>query len=363
MKRAILLSMLFVAAVWASEKPAVPPAMPHYRWENFTTANGLPNDRVYGVAVDGDRIWAATDNGLALLEGGKFVKVYRPEDGIAHRACLSVAVDKKRHDVWVGTLGGANRISGGRVDTFTQLSSGLANDVVYGVAAWNDEVWFATAAGASRLNLKTNQWAIYNERNTPMQEIWTYSVSPGADKVYYAVWGGGLLEYTRATDRWKSYDDPDGENEIVLYKDQGLIHEIVTSVSYVNKMVWVATYFGASRYDGRNWKNFLHKDSGLPSDFLNQVKSTDGTRAWFSTDKGLAYYDGRNWAVYRPALDTRRPEMLVRDAQGKVWNVPAETAPAHNYIFGVDFQGEDIWVATAKGLSHGIRIREEIAKQ
>jgi len=35
--------------------------------------------------------------------------------------------------------------------------------------------------------------------------------------------------------------------------------------------------------------------------------------------------------------------------------VPTETAPAHNYILGVDFQGDDIWVATAKGLSHGIR--------
>ena len=119
----------------------------------------------------------------------------------------------------------------------------------------------------------------------------------------------------------------------------------------------MATYFGASRYDGRNWKNFLEKDSGLPSNFLNQVKALDGNRAWFSTDKGLAYVDGDNWAVYRPALDTHKPEMLVRDAAGKTIAVPVETAPAHNYIFGVDFQGDDVWVATAKGLSHGIRIK------
>jgi hypothetical protein len=37
--------------------------------------------------------------------------------------------------------------------------------------------------------------------------------------------------------------------------------------------------------------------------------------------------------------------------------VETGTAPAHNYILGVDFQGEDIWVATAEGLSHGIRIK------
>ena len=151
-----------------------------------------------------------------------------------------------------------------------------------------------------------------------MYEIWTYSVSPGDDKVYYAVWGGGVLEYDVKTEHWKDYNDPDGETEIVLMKDQGLIHEITTSVSYVDKILWVATYFGASRYDGRYWHNFLQKDSGLPSNFLNQIKAVDANRAWFSTDKGLAYYDGTNWAVYRPALDTHKPEMLVRDADGNV---------------------------------------------
>jgi hypothetical protein len=182
-------------------------------------------------------------------------------------------------------------------------------------------------------------------------------VSAAEDKVYYAVWGGGMLEYDVKTARWKDYNDPDGETEMVVLKDQGLIHEITTSVSYPGKgVVWVATYFGASRYDGRNWKGFLDKDSGLPSNFLNQVRAVDNDRAWFATDKGLAYYDGTNWAVYRPALDTHQPEMLVRDAAAHVTKVPVKSAPSHNYVLGIDFQGEDLWVATAHGLSHGIRI-------
>jgi ligand-binding sensor domain-containing protein len=252
-------------------------------------------------------------------------------------------------------MGGLSRVSAGRIDSFNQLNSGLSNDVVYGVAVQDEYVWTATAAGASRLNTRTGQWSLFNERNTPMYEIWTYNVTVGPDKVYYAVWGGGVLEYDLKTQRWKDYNDPDGETEIVLFKDQGLIHEITTSVSYVDKILWVATYFGDSRYDGRNWHNFLTKDSGLPSNFTNQVKAIDANRAWFSTDKGLAFYDGTNWAVYRPALDSGKPEMYVRDDQGNVTPVAVDSAPAHNYILGVDFQGDDIWVATAKGLSHGIR--------
>ena len=348
--------IILVAAACAAM--AAGPEMPRFRWESFTKADGLPDDHVFNVCVDGDRVWAATENGLGLYEKGKW-KIYGPQDGLAHRAVMGVAVDKRSGEVWAATMGGLSRFSAGRFDNFTQLNSGLSNDVVYGVGVGGDFVWAATAAGASRLNTRTGQWALFNERNTPMYEIWTYNLSVGTGKVYYAVWGGGVLEYDVKTERWKDYNDPDGETEMVVIRDQGLIHEITTSVSYAeqDKILWVSTYFGASRYDGRNWKNFLEKDSGLPSNFTNQVKALDASRAWFSTDKGLAYLDGETWAVYRPALDTHKPEMLVRDATGKVTRVEAATAPAYHYVLAVDFQGDDIWVATAKGLSHGIRIK------
>jgi hypothetical protein len=355
LRRSLLLAIVAVLGSLSTAQD-----LPRFRWENFTTANGLPDNHVFCVLVDGKRIWAGTENGLGLYENGAW-RVFRPSDGLAHQAVLSLAIDKRTGDLWVGTMGGLSRVSPGRIDTFTQLNSGLSNDIVYGVGVLGDYVWTATAAGASRLNTSTNQWSLFNERNTPMYEIWTYAVSPKEDKVYYAVWGGGVLEYDQQTERWKDYNDPDGENEIVLMKDQGLIHEITTSVSYVDKILWVATYFGASRYDGRYWHNFLEKDSGLPSNFLNQIKGIDANRAWFSTDKGLAYYDGANWAVYRPALDTHKPEMLVRNAAGEVRKIPVQSAPAHNYILGVDFQGDDIWVATAKGLSHGIRQKDSVA--
>jgi ligand-binding sensor domain-containing protein len=348
-------AQLAVAAPPAGGAPKTP-QMPRFRFENFTTANGLPNNHVFAVLVDGDRVWAGTENGLALYENRKW-KVYTTEDGLAHRAVLSLALDKRTGDVWAGTMGGLSRISGGRIDSFTQLNSGLSNNVVYGISVEGENVWIATAAGACRLDLHTGQWSLYNERNTPMFEIWSYAVSATPSKVYYAVWGSGVIEYDQKTGRWDRYDDPDGENEVVVMKDQGLIHEIVTSVSYVDNILWAATYFGDSRYDGRHWHNFLKKDSGLPSNFTNQVKGLDANRAWFSTDKGLAYYDGANWAVYCPSLMTGKPEMTVRDAQGHVTEVAVTSAPAHNYILGVDFQGDDIWVATAKGLSHGIRQR------
>ena len=164
MKRLLTIALMLVAATLAF---AATPEMPLFRFENFTTANGLPNDHVYAVLVDGDRIWAGTDNGLALYENHAW-KVYTTADGLAHRAVLSLALDKRTGDVSAGTMGGLSRISGGRIDSFTQLNSGLSNNVVYGVSIEGENVWIATAAGACRLNLRTNEWSLYNERNTPM---------------------------------------------------------------------------------------------------------------------------------------------------------------------------------------------------
>src|SRR5208282_4772866 len=89
----------------AIARVAPPQAVPRYRFENFTTANGLPDDHVYSVLVDGDRIWAGTDNGLGLYENGKW-KIYTTADGLAHRAVPSLALDKRTGDVWAGTMGG-----------------------------------------------------------------------------------------------------------------------------------------------------------------------------------------------------------------------------------------------------------------
>ena len=59
------IALLSVAAPLAF---AAPPEMPRYRFENFTTANGLPDNHVFAVLVDGDRVWAGTENGLAVYE-------------------------------------------------------------------------------------------------------------------------------------------------------------------------------------------------------------------------------------------------------------------------------------------------------
>ncbi len=347
-----LLGFFWFLPLASAQAPAL-----YTKWENFTTANGMPDAKVFSVAVDGNRIWAGTENGLVLIENAKVSKVFTTADGLPNQVVTGIAVDKKTDDVWLATFGGLSQLSGGKFQNYTSMTTGLANDIVYGVAIQDEDIWVATTAGINRFNTRTGEWAIFSERTAPMHEPWAYGIAVAETKVYVAVWGGGVLEYDIAAGYWKPYTDPDGEMELVLFKNQGLVHDIVSGISYNRdtKMFWASTYFGMSGYDGHNWYNYLSTDSGLASDFLNATQ-TRGDDVWACTDKGLSYLNFKTniWVTYRPNKDTGKGEVVITTPDKKVTKLETPTSLAHNYILNLAFQGDDIWVATAAGLSHGI---------
>ena len=366
---ALLTSLSLCGPVLLAQKteqsPAAPSSKPqlpyvYTKWRQFTVKDGLPNDHIFAVKVDGDRVWVGTEDGLAQIDKktGKVRKVWKEADGLPWKVVTALEVDPKTGDLWLGLFGGGlARLSGGRFDHWHQLNSGLVNDVVYGVAVQGDNVWAATTAGCSRFNTKTGEWTIFNEKNAPMEEIWNYGVCAGEDKVYLAVWGSGLLEYDIAKDHWKEYLDPDGEMEIDLYRDDGIVHVITTGASYVEKKaVWVSTYFGVCRYDGRHWRGFFAHESGLPSDFNNNVKARSANESWFCSDKGLGAcmdFDTNTWVAYTRNQDGTGKAVVTRDKEvlevieGPV-NVP------QNFIISADMDGKDVWIGTGKGLAWGM---------
>jgi len=332
-------------------------------WEQFTTKDGLPNDHIFAVKADPARncIWIGTEDGLACYDKQtRKIKAWREQDGLPWRVVTAIEVNPKTGDVWLGLFGGGlARFSGGRFDHFHQLNSGLVNDVVYAVAVDldRDHVWCATTAGASRYNTKTDKWDIFTEKNAPMEEIWNYSVSYRDHKVHLAVWGSGILEFDTRTENWKTYLEPDGEMEIDLYRDDGNVHVITTGASYVDQVLWVSSYFGCARYDGRHWRGYYDHECGLPSNFINNLKARSAQECWFSSDKGLgACMDAETctWVAYVPDGKNRTGKAIIK-RENEILQV-IETGYNVPQIFQicVDFDGDDVWAGTSKGLGHGL---------
>jgi ligand-binding sensor domain-containing protein len=352
-----LLALLLTGGPASDEVP--PPAAPPDQaqlplmtsWTTWTAADGLPSDKVFCVLADGEDVWAGTDKGLARLHEGRW-EVYDREDGLVHPAVTALALAPTTGDLWIGTMGGLSRWSAGRFDRYDQLGSGLINDVIYAVEVIEGEVWSATAAGVSVYHPEQDRWELYDHTNTVMHEPWCYALTQSPGTAWVAVWGGGVVEHDRAAGTWKAYRDPDHEMEIDLFRDDGLVHDVISSVSWSEGVLWAGTYFGLSRYDGLQWRSWLDHDSPLPSNFINVVRAS-GRWAWIGTDDGLAAFDGATWLVYRRDEDGPGCSVLITDPDGRTRTLSLPAAPAHRYVLWVHPQGDRVWVATSAGLSLG----------
>jgi ligand-binding sensor domain-containing protein len=351
---AALLLLAFAAAPLRARVGEALPFPLIEKFESFGVPDGLPAWKVHCVLADGARVWAGTTHGLAVLENGRF-RVIGKEQGLSHGVVTSLAIDPATGDLWAGTFKGLNRISAGRIDTFTQTSSGLPNDVVYSVLVAKGAVWAATAAGVGRYDLSTHAWSLYDQTNTIMHEPWTYSMAESLDRIWVGVWAGGVIEHDPVKGTWKEWRDPDGEMEIDLQPDDGPVHDVTSWIATSGNLLWQGTYFGMARYDGKSWKTYHKEKTPLPSDFINFIAAR-GAAAWVCTDQGLTATDGETWATYRGAKGGGGTLTLSRPGR------PAETrrmatALSNDFILGASLTDEGIWLATSHGLSRGVFAR------
>jgi ligand-binding sensor domain-containing protein len=322
------------------------------RFENFGMKDGIPSHKVHCVlpASDG-RLWVGTYKGLLVREQNKFVRI-GTEDGLSHPMVMCMVEDTHNGDLWIGTMRGLNRYSAGRITTYTQTSSGLPNNVVYGVDILDDTLWVATAAGLGALNLKTGSWSIYDHNNSVMHEPWVYSVKGAKDRVFVGVWGGGILEYELSKGIFKEHRDPDRDFHFDLFPDDGPVNDITSWLTWADGILWQSTYFGMSRYDGSRWRTWQEKKSPLLSNFINFVWA-HGRVAWVGTDRGVSVTDGDTWINYHTDASGVGLVEITRP------NQPAEcrkmsTKLPNDFVLGIWVDDKDAWFATSDGLGHGI---------
>jgi signal transduction histidine kinase/DNA-binding NarL/FixJ family response regulator len=79
------------------------------RLEHFDQSNGLPGPQATAVFVDAsNRLWVATDHGVGVRQGGRWVQINRAS-GLIWDETSAVAVSPAGDDVWIGTARGISR--------------------------------------------------------------------------------------------------------------------------------------------------------------------------------------------------------------------------------------------------------------
>lgn len=169
-----------------------------FRYQNgrftlYTTADGLPHNRVLSVLVDAQGIlWIGTYNGgvcrFHLKSGKGDFESFSKKDGLTDNQIQTMAFDHEG-SLWVGTYrGGLNRFKDGKFLTYTS-KQGLVDDIVYGVLQDRDgSYWIATAGGVS--HFINGKFVNYTPQNGFPDDLARYIIRTRSNQLYFATYSG-----------------------------------------------------------------------------------------------------------------------------------------------------------------------------
>ncbi|TZF90322.1 response regulator [Lysobacter lacus] len=263
------MAAVLVAALLPTVAFAGLPETPRPR--QFTVADGLPSNRINGIAQDREGyLWIATSDGLARFDGVGF-RVWRIEQGLRDNYVWSVYVDASDR-VWVGTRSAGLAVldtQRRQFDWIDRDTPGVAGVEIWCIAGTRDgSIWFGTAdAGLHRLHNGRV------ERFVPV---------PGDPRSLPAPNVRKLAVDSRGT-------------------------------------LWVGTVQGVARWDGTG---FARDDaSRLPAPSINGLSAEPDGTLWIGTPQGLVARrpDGRITAPAWTSPGGALLQMLLHDRAGTHW--------------------------------------------
>jgi ligand-binding sensor domain-containing protein len=85
-------------------------------------------------------------------------------------------------------------------------------------------------------------------------------------------------------------------------------------------IIWFGTGGGASRYDGKSFRNFTTKD-GLPNNDLTTIMEDKTGKLWFGTRGEPCFYDGKTFTVLKSKDGKAFNNVwsIIEDKKGSIW--------------------------------------------
>jgi ligand-binding sensor domain-containing protein len=167
-------------------------------WTTYTTADGLIDNRVRFVRIDGlNNKWFGTAAGVALLTADGEWKSYGAESGFG-RGPVWAMVGDIDGNLWCATQGGGVVVldpEGQRLATYT-TEHGLPDNRVYDVMIDTlGQKWIATANGLAVLGRDNRLLAVFTAQNGLGSNVVTgLSLDPKGN-VWAVTYGGGVSVY------------------------------------------------------------------------------------------------------------------------------------------------------------------------
>jgi len=282
------------------------------RWTQFTMVDGLPSNTVWAIApVPGSSdIWLGTSHGAALYRDGRWYSYTRAQ-GLGDDWVAALAVDGASR-VWFGTFGGGlTLLDGENWQTYTAANSGLAGNWVSALSTDGEGRLWCGTWGAGLSLFDHGHWQTYSSSNSPLPADYVTALAAAPDgTLWVGLHGQGLARL--ANGRWT-----------LVGAAQGLADDFVNALAIgPDGSLWAGTAKGLTHLaaDGRAIKTYTAAD-GLPDDRVQALATAPDGRLWVGTAAGAAVLDGQQWTVYHAPTAGLAHDYVsaIAVAPGGVW--------------------------------------------
>ncbi len=300
-------------------------------WRHYTVDDGLPNNKVWTIALDVPYLWTAHTGGVVSrysLEADEW-KTYEIVPSVRWSSIGTIAVDPQY--VWVTTTWDGIKRYDKSTGTWTAIGEthGLGNNETNDLLIDSDYVWVTAWGDASRYDRRTQEWEMFSVRRVLAGA--SSGINRGLDGVWlvypWQMWGDAIAsKYHNQTDSWTTLKVPQMEEFFF-----GSTMQVVET----SDTVWMTIKDqGLVRYNkaAKDWA-FFNGESGLVStDLIEHSLVVDDNYAWVGTAEGLSRFDLKTeiWTNFTQSPLTR----TLRES--KVYAIAAEA----RYV----------WLATTNGL-------------
>jgi len=321
-KRVIAISLLVLISCAQTRAEQLP-------IRTYTTADGLPRDRVYKIVPDPrGYLWFCTYDGLSRFDGYEFVN-YSVAQGLPHRVVFDLLITRSG-DYWVATSAGVARFnpnassSESKFKTYVPAARPDAEVITTLYQDSSATIWVGTGNGLHRLVQNGSDWQVeyVNLGEDTREQLDITRIvedSPGV------LWIGAEQGLFRRLS--------DGKAERFSTKD-GLPHPHVRDILRdPDGTVWIATGLGLCRLktnlrvDEPIVERVYTKKDGLLNEGLFSLFRTSSGSLWMSTMMGISEFspdplpDGGHFVNYtrEHGLSDAGVRTIAEDHDGNLW--------------------------------------------
>jgi signal transduction histidine kinase/ligand-binding sensor domain-containing protein len=293
---------------------------------------GLPYNTVFHLAEDHQEHlwmgftppgnWFGTEHSKTLSRyDGECLTALGEKEGLDHFAPLYVDA---RNRLW--TAGFGLQQYDGRAFQKIDMGAGFENIVVSALCEdregrlllghWQDGSTLSkrdeSPLQLTRYDGNTFQTLLTREKADPSTYIRALAATRRGE-IYFGLGTTFEVGPGEGMGRWR-----EGEKVRYYTTQDGLIDNRVTELlEDRHGRLWIATYGGLSRFDGRTFLNFTIED-GLPSNHIYALCEDRQGHLWIGTDAGLVRYNGKSFQIIH-ASEIGSVFDLLQDRQGKMW--------------------------------------------